>query len=425
MKSDQSAAPSRSRRLGWRRIAGTLTAIALLSSVAAVASPAFAATGTETVSITATFAGGTSAVAAETVTVNVQVTPDDATNPAPTGMVMLLDGNGESLSTAVLESADDGSAQFQFRPIRVGQHHLQVAYAGDTVYADKLIAIPPFIVYATPTNLNVSFDATQTPGDITAFGGGLLHVIAEVSTGVAGNFGQPSGTISFYLDGNIIDSVYVSGSSPVEPGVEYLDLSEDLDNPGANLIADVYLQMPLALSDADNATLDVVFIPTNWFAPTGAITEITIVPTPTSTIMSVGDPLNPATTVTGKTQLHALVIAHEATVAPTGFVQFMINGENFGEPVLLVDGMATLDWTPTSAGDVVLGAWYQPDHTNFITSVTEGPYEVKVTLPEEKSASTAVKTLAATGAHDASIAALATVLLIAGALSLAVRRRVS
>src|SRR5262249_7703776 len=58
---------------------------------------------------------------------------------------------------------------------------------------------------------------------------------------------------------------------------------------------------------------------------------------------------------------------------PTGSVQFVVDGGNFGAPVVLSDGTATLTVATLSAGGHTLAAAYTSDSPHFAGSMTPAP----------------------------------------------------
>lgn len=61
----------------------------------------------------------------------------------------------------------------------------------------------------------------------------------------------------------------------------------------------------------------------------------------------------------------------DALLAPTGTVEFCVNGESLGDPVDTLDGQVQQTWTGTSVGNYLVTAQFTAADQNYLGAYSE------------------------------------------------------
>jgi hypothetical protein len=257
---------------------------------------------------------------------------------APGGTVTFSSGGG-ILGTASLVpntypavASDSSSVTFTLPANRmpVGTNPVTVSYAGDTNYASSTSTPVNVIVtgstqVASLTSLNLSA-ATVAPG-------GLFTFTATVSPGSP----QPTGTITFASDGQLISSpvTLVSGRSTVS--ASFLAIT-----PGTHLIT--------ALYSGDS----------NYQSSVSAAASFTLV---SETIPSTTTLALTSSTITQGTTVTVEAAISPATPTPTGTAQLILDGNLYGSPLALTGAITSLPLLTNTlqSGTHVLRVFYSGD----------------------------------------------------------------
>lgn len=270
---------------------------------------------TPTVAVTAT--NSTIALGgSDSFTVTVSGTPG-----TPSGKVQFFDGSTAIGSLLTLAS---GTAILSGQVFSTaGTHSITAQYAGDTVFVAT--TSPVFTLTVNQATPGVTFStSTTTP---------IIGQSPTLTATVSGAFGTPTGTVQFLANN-------VNFGSPVTlvNGVATLS-SQSFAAPGSYAVKAQYngdTNYTAAVSSPTTLTV-------SQAAPSVALSTST-------TTLAIGQSPTLTATVSG------------ALGTPTGTVQFLANNVNFGSPVTLVNGVATLSSQSFAApGSYVVKVQYSGD----------------------------------------------------------------
>lgn len=248
----------------------------------------------------------------------------------PTGNVQFKDG-GSNLSLVALNGS--GVAQFTTAALSQGAHSIIAVYITDGNHnASTSNAVSVSIVgQASATNLSSSNNPSSFGSSVT------------FTASVTGSFGIPVGTVQF-----------MDGGSPISSSIG-LDGSGNAQFSTSSLTTSVHnmtaVYTPGGGSPYAGSTSNTVFQVVNKL-------------TPTFTITSSNNPL-----VFGNS---VIFTAHTsgASGSPTGSIQFIIDSVNFGAPVLLSGGTASISTSTLVVGSHTVTGTYTGDGTYNNASAT-------------------------------------------------------
>ncbi len=257
-----------------------------------------------------------------------------STNGVPPDGFVQFFVDGSAYGSAV--PIDDGTAQLAVTEAP-GSYTIAAEYTGDSSYA---ATSPANETTATLTVLQIATTTVLTPSMLTVAVGASATFTATVSSA---DGPPPDGSVQFLVDGN----PYLS-PVPLSNGTVQLAITEaagsysitaEYEGDGTN-----YAASPLtAASDlvVTNSTIDT-----------------------TTTVQSSEDPSQFGDSVT----FTATVSPAQGSVAPTGTVQFSIDGTPVGTPVVLANGVATLTTALLAVGGHTITAVYSSDSSDFNSS---------------------------------------------------------
>jgi hypothetical protein len=280
----------------------------------------------QNVTFTATVSGGFSGILSPTGTVQFMIDGRDAGSP-----VSVTTSNG--LSTASYRTAS----------LAVGTHTVQAVYSGNSNFSSSsgILAGGQTVSPGASTATTTAISSALSP---SVFGQSVLFTATITANG--GN-GTPSGTVQFAIDGNPSGSpVNVSGSG----GVATASFSTASLTAGTHTITASY-------------SGDATFLPSS-----GNFTQ-SVNPANTTTVVS--SSVNPSTVGQTVTFTATISVQSPGGGAPTGTVQFEINGSPLGSPVNVSNsgGVVTASTTDTfsAANTYTITANYSGD-ANFAAS---------------------------------------------------------
>jgi hypothetical protein len=262
----------------------------------------------------------------------------------PTGTVTFTDGS-TTLGTAPLSST--GSATLPNLIFTAGDHSIVVTYNGDTNDSSSA---------STPYDLKVQLATTSTSLNLSA-ASIAVDGSTQISATVTGNGVAPTGTVSFYSNQTLIQTVALSNNGTAS--VNYTATAV-----GSDSITAVYN------GDADNA------------ASTSIASTLTVTLIPTTTSLGLAS----TNASTPQTILVATVLNSNASSvypAPTGTVTFTSGTNVLGTETLSSGGLATL--TPSLvSGSYTIVATYSGDalhqSSSFTLSNVSGTADYAITL---------------------------------------------
>jgi hypothetical protein len=272
----------------------------------------------------------------------------------PTGSVTLsLDGSTQGSGSLVSGT----TATFTITAPTTGTHFLQATYGGDANFNSSTSPNVYFTVARVTTTLVV------TPATTTPTSGSSLSVSAAVTASSQGST-QPSGTVTFTLDGTTVGTGNLSPGSPSITSITIPTLS-----PGTHTLVGTYSGDSYYGSSVSSS----ITITVGKSATSLALTPATLTPTAGTSLV-----VTAAVTATnlGSTQ-------------PTGSVSFTLDGVNQGTAAVN-SGTASFTIPPISAGSHTLVGVYSGD-SNYNTSTSSA-----ITIVASKG--TTVTTVAATPA---------------------------
>ncbi|WP_408898555.1 Ig-like domain repeat protein [Nocardioides sp. R1-1] len=234
---------------------------------------------------------------------------------SPTGTVTFLAGD-EILGAAPLEAAASGStATLDVDDLPPGTHQLTARFAGDGDYrastseAVTHTVIPGTAVVATTTTLSASANPSSYGEPVT--------FRATVSAEGSADGESPQGSVQFSLDGRDL-----GGPVPVEDGLA--------------------VSPPVATAEPGDHTVIAAFTAAPGFSGSGDILTQTVHTAVPEVSVASSDPSSGVGEgVRFTAEVTAEAVAANGGIAPTGFVQFAVDGQPVGQAVALVDGAAS------------------------------------------------------------------------------------
>lgn len=236
---------------------------------------------------------------------------------SPGSMVEFFD-NGTSLGQVALAT---GQAQVITSALSVGSHTILVNYLGDANFAVGSASMVQQVGQGT-TSLTVG--GTPSP---STYG---QSVTLSATINVASGAGSPNGLVSFYDGATLLGTVVSSGSAA------------SVDVPaftgGSHVI--------FASFNGD----------TNFLGSSGTFTQVVNQATTSTALTS---DINPS--LEGQLVTFMATVSNGGPALPTGTVQFVNGTGNLGSPVQVINGVATLPFTFTTAGVRSVTATYSGD----------------------------------------------------------------
>ena len=229
--------------------------------------------------------------------ITVVVDVDDPGSGVPGGTVLVSNGTDSCLVTLVA-----GTGSCSLVPSNPGQPLLQLAYSGDSNFnGTEEIFAGPLVNKAATASFISSVDIESVYGQPVYFN-------AEVVNDLEG-YGYGTGTVQFYLDG----AAFGDPVSLVDGNAESIQIA-DLDL-GPHSVRVEY--------SGDS----------NFLGSVSETIAQTVIPADTTTtLISTRNPAPYGESVL----VIATVEANDPSLAtPTGFVQFKVNGVNYGAPIAL------------------------------------------------------------------------------------------
>jgi hypothetical protein len=254
----------------------------------------------------------------------------------PTGTVQfVIDGSNAGSPVRLSTTAGVTTASFSIASLGVGAHTVVASYSGDSNFASSNGSL------SGGQNVGLAGVTTvvTSSANPSVFGQAVTFT-ATVSAGSA-NGGTPTGTIQFQIDGT-------NFGSPVS-----------LTNGVATSTA------ASSLSAATHAITAIYSGDAMFAASTGTLNQIV---NQASTLTTLASSINPSGFGQAVTFTAMITANPPGGGTPTGSVQFVIDGTNFGSPVNLSGGVASTTATGgLSTGDHTIQAVYSGD-ANFSTS---------------------------------------------------------
>jgi ELWxxDGT repeat protein len=242
----------------------------------------------------------------QTVTVTATVAPVSPGTGTPTGAINFTEGGMTLASGIPLNGA--GQALFLTSSLAVGSHTITASYGGDANFqiSTGSDSVSPQVVNqaSTTTTLTSAPDSSDFGQTVT-----FTASLAVVSPGV----GTPTGTVDFK-----------DGSTDLTPG-------------GVSLTGSQATFTTAALAAASH-TITAFYSGSSSFSGSQGTDFQGVNQDSTSTRVLI----SPATLVSGQSVAFAAIVSNTSGPfgAPTGTVQFAVDGMNFGSPVTLVSGVA-------------------------------------------------------------------------------------
>jgi hypothetical protein len=226
----------------------------------------------------------------------------------PDGSVSFFDGTN-LLGTATLDAS--GSASLATSALIAGDHSVTAAYGGSTQFQSSASsALKQTVAQAATSVTLLSSASPSTAGDSVTF-------TATVSNNSPGSI-APTGTVNFLEGANVLGSVSIDST-----GVAKFTTSALATGP--HTITATYA----GDTNFTGSTSDPLTQTVNASQPVIAATNT-----------AVASSANPS--VTGQSiSFAAAVVSANGVGTPTGTVQFLIDGANFGNPVAPANGSAT------------------------------------------------------------------------------------
>jgi uncharacterized repeat protein (TIGR01451 family) len=327
-------------------------------------------------SVTVTKAGTATAVATsksptvfgEPVTFTATVGPNAPATVTPSGTVQfLVDGVAAGGPVAL----SGGSAQFSTNALSVGAHTVTANYSGDANYNASTGSVAQTVNKDATTTTVTSSANPSTSGQ-------AVTITATVTANPPGA-GTPTGTVQFLVDG-------AAAGGPVALSGGSAQFSTNALSAGAHTITANYS------GDA------------NYNVSTGSVNQTVNKDATTTTVTSSPNPSTAGQPVT----IAATVTANApGGGTPTGAIQFVIDGANFGGPVAMTNGKAQFTTQLLTPGSHSITAQYSGD-TNFLTSSGSVPGGQTVTAASPTPSPTATATATATPTATPTATATAT-----------------
>ncbi len=299
-----------------------------------------AAPGTVAASTAVLTSSANPSVAGQAVLMTATISPTVSNLAVPTGTVTFLDGT-TVIGIGMLNAS--GVATLSTSTLSAATHSITASYAGDAKFVATTSPILSQVV-------NQPVAAATT-----------IVVTAAVNPAV---FGQ---TVSFTA------TVASSGAGTLTGTVNFMDGATSLGTATLNA-SGVATFSTTSLSVASHLITGVYSGDANFISSTSP--TFSEVVNKASTTARLSSSSNPATV--GQAVSFTVIVASTlpGSGAPTGTVQFLIDGANFGSPVTLTNGGATSPSTASlAAGNHTVTAFYAGDN-NFTTSNAPGLTQV-------------------------------------------------
>ncbi len=240
---------------------------------------------------------------------------------APTGTVVFT-ANGDTIGAGALVSGSGGSqATINVSDLDPGSYSLVATYAGDTGYGGSESEPKSHTVIAGAAIVATTTSVTSSQNPSTY--GELISFTAQVDTA---DSSDPVGAVQFSLDG-------ADFGGPVPVSAQGVAESVTLGSP-----------------DPGDHTVIATFVPASGFSGSGDIL--------TQTVAAAGVDLDvvssaPSSTYGQGVSFTATVTSQQlGTADPTGFVQFVVDGQPLGDAVEVAGGQAT----SSTVSDLLPGA---------------------------------------------------------------------
>jgi hypothetical protein len=224
----------------------------------------------------------------------------------PTGSVTFKDG-ATALGSANLNAA--GQATFSTAALSVATHAITAVYSGDATY--KISTSPVLNQVVNPAAPQQTTTTTLTSAPNPSVFGQAVTLVAGISSGASGT---PSGTVTF-LDGTTtIGTASVNASGQASLSISSLSVA-------SHSITARYAGDPAFAASTSSALIHQV--------------------AQAATATALRSSANPAGLGKSVTFTATVTTIAPGSGIPTGKVQFVIDGVNFGTPVTLNNGSAT------------------------------------------------------------------------------------
>jgi hypothetical protein len=256
--------------------------------------------------------------------------------PTPTGTVQFL-VDGAHLGAPVTLSGGSATSPATAFTLQTGNHPVKALYSGDTVYGASNGELSGGQTVTFPATTAIKSSANpSTYGQSVTF--------TAIVSGPAGAAAVPTGTVQFTVDGTSFGSaVTISGGHAVSPSTSSLSV-------GSHAVTAAY---------SGGA---------GYGASSGTLAGGQTVNKASSTTDLISS-LNPANS--GQPVTFTARVYGAGAVAPTGTVQFAVDGTNFGSPVTVSGGYAVSSATSSlSVGNHAVTAAYSGDSSYSPSSGT-------------------------------------------------------
>lgn len=298
-----------------------------------------------------------------TVTLTVTITSANTAAVKPSGTVQFFNG-AVAIGTATVNG--NGVATLTTSSLTLGTHSITAQYPGDGNYNPST---SPAVTATVGQLSTTTLSATPTE---TVFGQAVSLTASVVATSVTGT---PTGTVEFF-----------SGTTSLGT---------------ATLIDGVATLTTTALPVGVNSSITAQYSgDTTFGSSTSAATSVTV--TKSQSNVAVTAVPNPAGFGDEWTLTATITAASPGSGLPKGTVQFFTNGTAIGNPVTLVNGVATLTTSATPLGTNTITARYSGD-SNFLTkdgatttSVSQSNSTINVTASNLNPTASEAVTLTAT-----------------------------
>ena len=254
-----------------------------------------------------------------------------------TGTVTFKDGP-TTLGTATIRGSQ---ATFTTSTLVIGSHSISASYRGDGNFAGSISGV-----------------LTQTVNQASS----TTTLISSLNPSVYGNSVTFTATVTAGATGTVTfnDGPITLGTAAISGGQATFTTSTLVI--GSHTITAVY--------SGDGNFLGGISPAVHQTVNSLAITTTTLLVSPITPVY--GQPVELTATVTSPSG------------TPTGGVQFQINGSNFGTPVSLVNGVASLTIPTPNPGACVIHASYLGDGTNYTPS-SDGTGQITTVINTESS----------------------------------------